>query len=76
MEGTWNRANNPSVFELFEKTLLVVGVGAIGSRTAEVGKSLGMRLIGVRRNPQRSDPSVEQMFGPDQLDIWRSIEME
>ena len=68
LEGTWNRANNPSVFELFEKTLLVVGVGAIGSRTAEVGKSLGMRVIGVRRNPQRSDPSVEQMFGPDQID--------
>ena len=69
LEATWiNLANNPSVFELFEKKLLVVGVGAIGSRTAAVGKALGMRVIGVRRNPQRSDPSVEQMFGPDQLD--------
>ena len=58
--GTWNRANNPTVFELFEKTLLVVGVGAIGSRTAQVGQALGMRVIGVRRNPQRPDPPVEQ----------------
>ena len=67
LEGTWNRANSPSVFELFGKTLLVVGVGAIGSRTAEVAKALGMRVLGVRRHPQRPDPSVEHMFGPDQL---------
>ena len=67
LEGTWNRANSPGVFELFGKTLLVVGVGAIGSRTAEVAKALGMRVLGVRRHPQRSDSSVEQMFGPDQL---------
>ncbi|MDP7280706.1 MAG: NAD(P)-dependent oxidoreductase [Candidatus Poribacteria bacterium] len=61
-ESTWNWANNPAVFELFEKTLLVVGVGAISSRTAQVGQALGMRVIGVRRNPQRSDPSMEQIL--------------
>ena len=26
-----------------------------------------MRVIGVRRNPQRPDPSMRQMVGPDQL---------
>ena len=67
LAGTWNRANSSSVFELFGKTLLVVGIGAIGSRTAEVAKALGMRVLGVRRHPQRLDPSVEHMFGPDQL---------
>ena len=65
--GTWVRPAHPPVFELFDKTLLVIGVGAIGSRTAEIGRALGMRVIGVRRNSEKPAPAVERMFGPDQL---------
>ncbi len=66
--GTWKQVDDPKVFELFGKTLLVIGVGEIGSRTAEIGRALGMRVIGVRRNPDRPAPAIEHMFGPNQLD--------
>nr|HID12223.1 D-2-hydroxyacid dehydrogenase [Anaerolineae bacterium] len=55
------------LFELVGKTMLLIGVGAIGERTARVATALGMRVLGVRRNPERDAPGVEAMFGPDQL---------
>lgn len=67
LKGTWGKADRSELFELYEKTLAVIGVGAIGSRTAEVGKALGMRILGVRRNPERTLESVDEMYGPDQL---------
>ena len=56
-----------SLFELYGKTILVVGVGAIGSRTAEVARCMGMRVWGVRRDGSRPVPGVERMFGPADL---------
>jgi phosphoglycerate dehydrogenase-like enzyme len=35
---------------LSDKTLLVVGLGAIGSRLAAFGKALGLRVLGIRRS--------------------------
>ena len=54
-------------FELDGKTMLLVGVGAIGERTAAVARALGMRVLGVRRNVAAGVPDVEAMFGPDRL---------
>jgi phosphoglycerate dehydrogenase-like enzyme len=55
------------VFELVGKTMVLVGVGAIGERTAELVTALGMRVLGVRRDPAVGAPGVEAMYGPDQL---------
>ena len=55
------------IFELAGKTMALVGVGAIGARTAQVATALGMRVLGVRRNPEVGAPGVEATFGPDQL---------
>lgn len=54
-------------FELAGKTMVLVGVGAIGERTAEIAAALGMRVLGVRRDPTVGAPGVEAMFGPHQL---------
>jgi phosphoglycerate dehydrogenase-like enzyme len=54
-------------FELAGKTMVLVGVGAIGERTAEMAAALGMRVLGVRRDPTVGAPGVEAMFGPHQL---------
>jgi phosphoglycerate dehydrogenase-like enzyme len=56
-----------NVFELADKTMVLIGVGAIGERTAQVATAFGMRVLGVRRNPQVSVPSVETIVGPDDL---------
>jgi phosphoglycerate dehydrogenase-like enzyme len=37
--------------ELGGKTLLVVGLGQIGGRLAQLAKALDMRVVGLRRNP-------------------------
>ena len=47
-------------FELKGKTLGVIGVGNIGSRTAELGKAIGMHVIGFNRTPKLV-PGVEMV---------------
>jgi D-2-hydroxyacid dehydrogenase (NADP+) len=48
---------------LFGKTLGVLGVGAIGGHSAEVGKAFGMRVVGLRRGGG-AHPAVEKMYTP------------
>ena len=55
------------LFELARKTMLLIGVGAIGERTAQVATALGMHVLGVRRDPTVGARGVETMFGPDDL---------
>jgi len=55
------------IFELAGKTMVLVGVGAIGERTAKVASALGMRVLGVRRNAAIGAAGVEAMFGPAEL---------
>jgi phosphoglycerate dehydrogenase-like enzyme len=55
------------LFELAGKTMVLVGVGAIGARTAEVATALGMRVLGVRRDPTVGVQGIEGMVGPDRL---------
>jgi phosphoglycerate dehydrogenase-like enzyme len=37
--------------ELSGKTLLIVGLGGIGSRLAQLAKAFGLRVIGIKRHP-------------------------
>ena len=53
---------------LAASTLVVVGLGAIGSRVAALGAGLGMRVIGVRRRvSEPAPPGVSLIVGPDDL---------
>lgn len=45
-------------FELKGKTLGIIGLGSIGSRIAELGLAIGMRVIAYNRSP-KSMPGVE-----------------
>jgi len=45
------------------KTLGVLGVGAIGGHSAQVGKAFGMRVVGLRRSGA-PHPAVERMYAP------------
>ncbi|MBT3225216.1 MAG: D-2-hydroxyacid dehydrogenase [Deltaproteobacteria bacterium] len=64
-EGKWKRRSD--ITELEGTTLGLIGVGKIGEKTAEKAKALNMKVVGVRRNPERSSPFVDRMFGPDRL---------
>ncbi|MBX3014248.1 MAG: D-2-hydroxyacid dehydrogenase [Caldilineaceae bacterium] len=60
-------AQRPQIFELAGKTMLVIGVGEIGERTAQIAAALEMTVIGLRHNPAQELPAVDQMVGPDEL---------
>jgi len=53
--------------ELRGQTLLVVGVGAIGLEVARLASAFGMRVIGVKRNPDEAMPHVESVHPPEEL---------
>ncbi len=56
-----------SLTELAGKTLLLLGVGAIGERTAKLAQAFEMQVIGIRNNPKKSSPHVNKMVGREQL---------
>jgi phosphoglycerate dehydrogenase-like enzyme len=47
--------------------MLLVGVGAIGARTAELAAALGMHVIGIRRNPHLEAEGLNAIYGPEAL---------
>jgi len=53
------------------KTLCVVGTGGIGCEVGRLGRALGMRVIGTRRDPQPGTPlpaGFDRIGGTDELD--------
>ncbi|MBX3014992.1 MAG: D-2-hydroxyacid dehydrogenase [Caldilineaceae bacterium] len=63
----WQSPTWPQLFELPGKTMLLIGVGAIGERTAAIATALGMRVIGIRREPTLAVPGVAAMHPPSDL---------
>ncbi len=53
--------------ELSEKTLLIVGLGRIGSRLAALARAFGMRVIAAKRNPAVGSDAAETVLAHDRL---------
>lgn len=53
--------------DLRGQTAVVVGLGAIGREVARLAKALGLRVVGVRRSPQRADDPVDELHHPAAL---------
>lgn len=53
--------------ELAEKTLGIVGTGAIGGQIAKFASATGMRVIETKRNPTTAPDGVDVIYGPDGL---------
>jgi phosphoglycerate dehydrogenase-like enzyme len=64
----WKRDGDAPAFELAGKTMLLVGVGAIGRRTARIAAALGMRVLAVRRDASRSLPDVERVYRAEEIE--------
>lgn len=63
----WKSPAGNEIFELSGKTLLIVGVGSIGQRTAKLASAIGMKVLGIRRNVSLITEGVDEIFSPDQL---------
>ena len=55
--------------ELHSRTLGIVGYGAIGRAAAERARAFDMRILALRRHPEKcaGDPLMDQAYPPDQL---------
>ena len=53
--------------ELAGKTLIIFGIGAIGSRLAKLAKAFDMNVIGIRRNIDPIKGLVDEAYTPQQL---------
>jgi phosphoglycerate dehydrogenase-like enzyme len=52
--------------EIHQKTIGIIGVGAIGKETAKIAKAFGMTVLGIRHSG-RPEEFVDEMYTPDQL---------
>ena len=53
--------------ELGGKTLVIVGMGRIGSRLATLAKAFDMRVIGTKRDPSRGKGAADAVVAPDKM---------
>jgi phosphoglycerate dehydrogenase-like enzyme len=53
--------------ELLGKTLLIIGMGAIGSRLARFAKAFGMRVVATKRDPSTAVGPADEIVTPDRL---------
>lgn len=65
-ETLWQEQPRPQ--EIAGATVLVIGLGAIGREFASRAKSLGMKVLAVRENPQKGASGVDAVYAPSQLD--------
>jgi phosphoglycerate dehydrogenase-like enzyme len=66
-EARWERSFTPG--ELYEQTLLILGIGGIGQAIASRAAAFGMRVFGSRRSPGPME-GVAQVVG---MDDWRAL---
>ncbi|RLQ93801.1 D-2-hydroxyacid dehydrogenase [Falsibacillus albus] len=63
-EKKWHHANLG--LEIHEKTIGILGVGAIGQETAKIAKAFGMKVLGLRNSGKPAE-FVDEMYTADQL---------
>jgi phosphoglycerate dehydrogenase-like enzyme len=68
-KGVWNRgrAGQLNIRTLEGKTVLVVGLGGIGTEVARRAAGLGMKVIATRQGPGTNPPYVSHVGQPDEL---------
>ena len=54
--------------ELADRTVGIVGLGAIGSRAAKLCSAVGSEVIGTKRDPSTAPAAADEVFEPDGLD--------
>ncbi len=69
LEGRWNRGAVPQeqLWELDGKTMLVVGLGGIGTQVAKRAHALGMRVTATRRSSRTGPEFVDYVGLADEL---------
>jgi len=69
LEARWTPGWEPryAAILLEGKTLVVIGLGQIGTAIARRAKAFDMRVLAVRRHPERGGAHVDAVYGPGDL---------
>lgn len=69
LEGNWDRSipEDAAMFDVEGRTLLVVGLGGIGTEVAQRAAGLGMKVIATRRSGGEGPSFVEYVGKSDEL---------
>ena len=59
---------NPNVTEIKGKTVLVVGLGNIGTEVAKLANFLGAKVIAVKQNTKDKPDFISKVYSPSQLE--------
>jgi phosphoglycerate dehydrogenase-like enzyme len=62
--GQWDQFD---VQLIHGQTLGIIGYGEIGRATAKLAHALGMKVVAARRRASESDPLLDHLYRPDQL---------
>lgn len=65
LKGKWDRTMPQT--EIYGQVVGIVGLGSIGQEIARKASSFGMRVIGVRKEPQAVE-HVDRVYGPQEMD--------
>ena len=65
-ELLWNEHPRPR--EVARATVLVAGMGGIGSEFAVRAKALGMKVIAIRENPAKGAGPADEVYGAEKID--------
>lgn len=63
-QGVWERYSGG---ELGDRTVGIVGLGAIGQQVATYAKRFGMEVVGTKRDPEVDIAAVDRVYTPDEL---------
>ena len=64
---TWLETGAEPPIDLAEQTLVVLGLGGIGSEIARLGRALGLHVVGVRRSDPGPEAPIDRFATPDRL---------
>src|SRR4029453_7448237 len=66
-QGQWRRENSARMQVLAGKTMLVVGLGGIGTEGASRGHALGMKVVATRTSGKTGPDYVSYVGSPSEL---------
>jgi phosphoglycerate dehydrogenase-like enzyme len=61
-------AERPRPRQVAGATVLLIGMGSIGSEFTARAKALGMRVLAIREHPEKGTDGADAVYGPAQLD--------
>jgi phosphoglycerate dehydrogenase-like enzyme len=63
----WRRDAGPTITDLGASTMLIIGVGAVGTVLAARARAFGITTIGVDAKPDVVEAELDELYGPSAL---------